>query len=94
MFQGCLDGFLIQFEDESHGVNEAPIQPPTGENWHKPGALRGRKASVSGWIGGSGFMFVIGFSHPCHLEATADSYFDSVETASENLSWNSALGRT
>ncbi len=94
MFERGFDVFLIQFNDESHGVDEAPIQPPTGENWHKPGALRGRKASVSGWIGGSGFMFVIGFSHPCHLVVTADSYSGFAETTSENLSRNSALGRT
>lgn len=41
-----------------------------------------------------GFILQFGVRIPCHLAVTADSYFDSVETASENLSWNSALGRT
>jgi hypothetical protein len=41
------------------------------------------------------FISALGcYTHLSPVRATADSYFDSVETASENLSWNSAFGRT
>ena len=53
-----------------------------------------REALEGGWSGSSAWFPDFGVSNPCHLAVTADSYFGSAETTSENLSRNSALGRT